>query len=124
CGRVKDATLAFDIGVKPAGGDVVWLPTDTDPRFRIARGGCFRGGAPVPAGITTADIARLRIRAYPPALREGETTPAAGYVMLESVNKVFMLDKNFVPAIAPITWKGSLGVASNGTPTEIPITRR
>jgi hypothetical protein len=37
CGQVKDATLAFDIGVRPPGGEIVWLPTDTDPRFRIAR---------------------------------------------------------------------------------------
>jgi hypothetical protein len=124
CGRVKDATLAFDIGVKPAGGDVVWQPTDTDPRFRIARGGCFRGGAPMPAGVTNADIVGLRIRAYPRAAPQGETTPSAGSVVLESVNKVFMLDKSFVPAVAPITWTGSLSVPTTGVATEIPISRR
>jgi hypothetical protein len=124
CGRVKDATLAFDIGVKPADGEVAWLPTDTDPRFRLARGGCFRGGAPMPEGVTGADVVGLRIRAYPRAVREGDTSPPAGSVVLESVNKVFMLDKNFVPAVAPITWTGSLSVPIGGTPTEVPISKR
>jgi hypothetical protein len=124
CGKEKDATLAFDIGVRPAGGDVVWLPTDTDPRFRIARGGCFRGGAPMPAAVTIAEIAGLRIRAYPRALREGETTAPAGSVVLESVNKVFTLDRNFVPSVEPITWSGSLTVPITGGSTEIPISRR
>lgn len=125
CGRVKDATLAFDIGVKPAGtSEVAWLPTDTDPRFRIARGGCFRGGAPMPAGVSGADVVGLRIRAYPRARREGETAVPAGSVVLESVNKVFMLDKTFVPAVAPITWTGSLSAPITGEATEIPISRR
>ncbi len=132
CGQVKDATLAFDIGIRSRGEDgghgtpekVTWLPTDTDPRFRIARGGCFRGGAPVPAGVTTAEIAGLRIRAYPRAAREGETAPPAGTVVLESVNKVFMLDQTFVPSVAPITWSGSLAVPLGGTAVEVPISRR
>jgi hypothetical protein len=124
CGQVKDATLAFDIGVKPRGGEVVWRPTDTDPRFRIARGGCFRGGAPVPAGVTTAEIVGLRIRAYPRAVREGETAPPTGSVVLESVNKIFMLDTTFVPSVAPITWTGSLTVPIGGTPTDVPVSKR
>jgi len=124
CGRVKDATLAFDIGVRLAGGDVVWLPTDSDPRFRIARGGCFRGGAAIPPAVTAAEIVGLRIRAYPRALREGETIVPPGSVVLEAVNKVFMLDKNFVPDAAPITWTGSLDVPTTGVATVIPISRR
>jgi len=106
CGQVKYATLAFDIGVKVAGGGVVWLPTDTDPRFRIARGGCFRGGAPTPPGVTGADFAGLRIRAYARAPREGEAVPTAPSVTLEAVTKVFMLNQAFVPDVLPATWKG------------------
>ena len=124
CGRVKDATLAFDVGIKPVGGDIVWLPTDTDPRFRIARGGCFRGGAPMPAAVTGADVVGLRIRAYPRAPREGEAAAPAGSVVLESVNKVFMLNKDFVPAVLPITWTGSLSVPIGGTAVEVPTSRR
>ena len=137
CGQVKDATLAFDIGVRrgtrgAAGSkdNVEWFPTDTDPRFRIARGGCFRGGAPMPEGVTLSDIAGLRIRAYPrpapaggPAPASG-TVPPAGSVVLEAVTKVFMLDKDFVPALAPITWTGSVTVPIGGTPTDIPISKR
>jgi hypothetical protein len=123
CGRVKDATLAFDVGVRPAGSsEIAWLPTDTDPRFRIARGGCFRGGAPVPPAVTITEIAGLRIRAYTRPAREGEQPlpPGSGSVVLEAVTKVFMLDKTFVPAVAPITWSGSLTVPVGGTPVEIP----
>ena len=123
CGQVKDATLAFDIGVRPAGGDVVWLPTDTDPRFRIARGGCFRGGAPVPPAVTSADITGLRIRAYPRPPRDTDTAPPAPSVTLEAVTKVFMLDKAFVPDVQPITWSGSLPVKTDGTPVVIPVRR-
>jgi hypothetical protein len=119
CGRVKDATLAFDIGVKLAGGDVVWLRTDTDPKFRIARGGCFRGGAPIPPAVTAADVIGLRIRAYPRALREGETAAPVGSVVLEAVTTVFALNTEFVPDVLPITWKGSLNVPTDGTPVEI-----
>jgi len=123
CGKVKDATLAMDIGVRHGapGSPIEWRPTDTDPRFRIARGGCFRGGTPMPEGVTLNDVAGLRIRAYPRALREGETTPPAGSVVLESVNKVFMLDKTFVPAMSPMKWTGSLAVPLGGAPVEVPI---
>jgi len=114
CGQVKDATLAFDIGVHQGGRDVVWLPTDIDPKFRIARGGCFRGGAPVPAGVTAADVAGLRIRAYTRPAREGETAPS-GSVVLERVTKLIMMDKSFVPAIQPMSWKGSLAVKTDGS---------
>ncbi len=124
CGQVKDATLAFDIGVTTAGGAVAWLPTDTDPRFRIARGGCFRGGAPMPAGVTAADFAGLRIRAYARASREGEPAPPAPAVTLEAVTKVFMLNTAFVPGVLPVTWKGSLPVRTDGTPVQIPIAAR
>jgi hypothetical protein len=122
CGQVKDATLAFDIGVRPAGGgDVVWLPTDTDPRFRIARGGCFRGGAPMPAGVTRGDVIGLRIRAYARALREAETTPPTPSVTLDAVTRVFMLDRNYIPDVQTIRWSGSLAVRTDGTPVPIPV---
>jgi len=121
CGQVKDATLAFDIGVRPPGGEIVWLPTDTDPRFRIARGGCFRGGSPAPAAVTSLEVAGLRIRAYNRPPRQGETAAPAGSVTLERVTKVFMLNKAFVPDLQPLTWKGSLSVTTDGTPVTIPI---
>ena len=121
CGSVKDATLAFDIGVRPEGGDLLWLPTDTDARFKIARGGCFRGGTPIPAAVTSAQVEGLRVRAYNRQPRAGETTVPAGSVTLEAVTKVFMLNKDFVPAVAPVAWKGSLPVKTDGVPVAVPI---
>jgi len=72
CGEVRDATLAFDIGVR-RGSEIAWFATDRgETKFRIARGGCFRGGAPLPDGVSPSDIAALRIRAYTRPVREGE----------------------------------------------------
>jgi len=120
CGQVKDATLAFDVGVRTPGGDVAWLPTDTDPRFRIARGGCFRGGAPMPAGVTAADVAGLRIRAYGRQGRAGEPAPPAT-VVLEAVTKVFVLGESFVPKALPLAWNGTLPVKTDSSPVVIPL---
>jgi hypothetical protein len=121
CGQVTDATLAFDVGVAPGGGDVVWLPTDTDPRFRIARGGCFRGGAPMPEGVTGADLAGLRIRAYARPPRGGEAAPPS--VTLQAVTRMFMLNRAFVPEVLPAAWQGSLPVTTDGAPVTVPIRR-
>jgi hypothetical protein len=120
CGQVKDATLALDIGVR-TGADLVWLPTDADPRFRIARGGCFRGGAPIPADLTSAAVETLRVRAYARAARPGETAAPAASVVIEAVTKIFVLDDDYVPEAAPLTWKGSIAVKTDGTPAVIPI---
>jgi hypothetical protein len=122
CGAVADATLAFDIGVRDSAGTIAWYPTDRgDPRFRIARGGCFRGGAPLAEGTTPGQIAALRVRAYPRPPREGESAqpPGSGSVTIESVNMIFMLDSAYVPSRAPFTWKGSLPVKTDGAPVEI-----
>jgi hypothetical protein len=35
-----------------------------------------------------------------------------------------MLDKSFVPSVAPITWTGSLMVPTTGVATAIPISRQ
>lgn len=121
CGQVKDATLAFDIGVRGTDGRLAFFPTDTDPRFRIARGGCFRGGAPLPDGVTGAEVAGLRIRAYARPAREGEPAPPQPAVVLQAVTKIFMLNKDFVPEVRPLTWKGSLPVPTDGTPVTIAI---
>ncbi len=124
CGHVKDATFAFDVGVRSSDGAIAWLPTDTDPRFRIARGGCFRGGTPMPAGVTGADMAGLRIRAYArPSPGEETSSPITPSVVLEAVTKVFMLDDNYVPSVQPMSWQGSLEVKTDGTPVAIPIVR-
>jgi hypothetical protein len=122
CGDVTDATLAFDVGVRGADGAVAWFATDRgDTRFRIARGGCFRGGAPLPEGTTPAQIVGLRVRAYPRPPREGETSlpPGSGSVTMHSVGMIFMLDDNYGPSKSPFTWKGSQPVKTDGIAVDI-----
>ena len=122
CGDVTGATLAFDIGMRDARGAITWYPTDRgDARFRIARGGCFRGGAPLPPGTTPAQVVALRVRAFPRPVREGEPAPApgTGSVTMRSVNMIFMLNDQYVPARSPFKWKGSLPVKTDGAPVEI-----
>jgi len=123
CGLVKDALLAFDIGVRGPDGTLAFFPTDTDPRFRIARGGCFRGGAPLPEGTTLANLEALRIRAYARPARPDETTPPDAHVTLQAVTKIFMLDEGFVPRHEQTSWKGSIEVKTDGVPVAIPIVR-
>lgn len=126
CGDVHDATLAFDIGVT-RGSDVEWFATDRgNPQFRIARGGCFRGGAPLPDDTTPQNIVGLRVRAYTRPSREGEAplAPGTGHVVMTRVNRVFMLNRDFVPVPARIVWTGSLTVPADGSAVEIPIRRR
>jgi len=126
CGDVHDATLAFDIGVARAGHDVEWYPTDRgNARFRIARGGCFRGGAPLPDGVSPAAVVALRIRAYTRPPREGEAPlpSGSGRVTLQRINRVFMLDRSFVPALSPIHWEGTLAVPTDAASVVVPLAR-
>jgi len=122
CGDVTDATLAFDIGVRGTDGTTTWYATDRgDPRFRIARGGCFRGGAPLPEGVTPAQVAALRIRAYTRPPHEGEAPlPAgSGTVTLRTVRQIFMLGPDFLPVKSPFTWTGALGVKTDAGAVDV-----
>lgn len=126
CADVSDATLAFDIGVRGADGQMTWYATDRDePRFRIARGGCFRGGAPLPDGVGPGEIVGLRARAYTRPARPGEAPlPAgAGHVVLRRVNRVFMLDTQFLPATSSLVWTGELRIGTDGAPVQVPFQR-
>jgi len=125
CGEVKDATLAFDIGFRDASGTMRRIGTDTDPRFRIARGGCFRGGAPLPEGTTIDKVMEIGVRAYTRAPRPGEAPlPAgAGSVVITDLTKVFMLDERFEPRVAPalrMTGK-TIPVKTDGTPAVLMV---
>jgi hypothetical protein len=123
CGDVRDATLSIDVGVRAADGTVAWLPSDRgDARFRIARGGCFRGGVPVPEGTDLAAIAGLRVHAYPRPPRQDEPPPppGSGLVVLQQVNGVFMLDREFRPTRRTLEWTGTLNVPTDGSPTAVP----
>jgi hypothetical protein len=125
CGETQDATFAFDVGLRSTGNAVVWYPTDTDSRFRLARSGCFRAGAPLPGIVSVSNVVGLRIRAYPrPPTDTASSAQQAPRVRLLAVTRVFMLDANFTPIVGPQSWEGSLQVPADQIPAEIPIGRR
>ena len=104
-----------------------WNATDRgDPRFRIARTGCFRAAVPLPEGITTAQLAGLRIRAYtrPPTSGEPPLATGAGQVVLQRINTVFMLDRTYRPVPSSLHWMGSLDVKPESGAVDVPVTGR
>jgi hypothetical protein len=123
CGELDRATLAFDIGVTQPAGAIQWYPTDRDdPRFRIARNGCFRAAVPMPEGVTVERIAGVRMRAYTRPRRDGEPAMPAGTgrVTLQRLNGVFMLDDNYRPGTPRIRWTGTLEAQGESAPVPVP----
>jgi hypothetical protein len=111
CGTLQDATLAFDVAISAADGDVAWHASDDgDARFRIARSGCFRSAVRLPANASARGIKGVRARAYTRPARNGEAPLPAGHgrVELERLNTVFMLDADFTPVASNLKWAGSL----------------
>jgi hypothetical protein len=110
CGELTDAAIAFDVGVRGP-DDWQWHPTDRGVgAFRIVRSGCFRAAAPLPPGTGADQIARVRLRAYPRPLREGEPPlpPGAARVRLERLNTVFLLGDDYLPGPPLLRWRGTL----------------
>ena len=127
CGEVQDATMAFDVAVQSGDPEVRWHATDRgDPRFRIARSGCFRAAVPVPAGTTSANIVAIRARAYTRPPREGEPPlpPRTGRVVLRRVNTVFMLGEDFTPVPSALRWAGVLELRGESPAAAIPMRTR
>lgn len=123
CGTLRDATLAFDLGLE-SDGRKIWHPTDRgDPRFRIARSGCFRAAVPLPEGARATDVRGLRVRAHTRPARKGETPlpPGSGAATLSRVNTIFMLDETFTPRPSGAKWIGTLAVPVDDAAIEIPI---
>lgn len=126
CGDLQDATLAFDLGTDTGNGETAWHPSDSgDPRFRIARSGCFRSAVRLPAGTKLAQLRSIRARAYTRPPRSGETPlpSGAGQVVLRYVNPILMLDREFAPASSRWSWQGSLQLSGESAPVTIPVRR-
>ena len=126
CADLKDATIAFDLGVDTGTGELAWHPSDSgDPRFRIARSGCFRSAVRLPAGTTLAQLRSIRARAYTRPPRNGETPlpPGSGHVVLRSVNPILMLDQEFGPVSSRWSWMGTLQLSGESAPVTIPVKR-
>lgn len=100
CGEVDRAVFALDVATRSADGRLEWHPTDRgEPRWRIARSGCFRAAVPLPPGTTAETITQVRLRAYTRPRRDGEPImpPGTGAVRLHRFNGVFMLDEQYRP---------------------------
>ncbi len=123
CGAVRDATLAFDLGVEAPNGATVWHASEGgDARFRIMRGGCFRSAVPLPENTSVTAIKAVRVRAYtrPPRNGEAPLPAGTGEVELQRLNSVFMLDADFEPVRSDLTWTGSLQLRGESPPQVIP----
>jgi hypothetical protein len=126
CGDLENATLAFDLGVDSGRGETTWHPSDSgDPRFRIARSGCFRSAVRLPEGTKLAQLRSIRARAYTRPARNGETplSSGSGHVVLRFVNPILMLDREFAPVSSRWSWQGTLQLSGESGPVTIPVKR-
>jgi hypothetical protein len=126
CGDLEDATLAFDLGIDTGRGETAWHASDSgDPRFRVARSGCFRSAVRLPEGTTLAQLRSIRARAYTRPARNGETPlpSGSGQVVLRRVNPILMLDREFAPVSSRWSWQGTLRLAGESGPATIPVKR-
>ena len=117
CGTVGNAALAFSVGVRDT-----WFRSDRGvDKYRIVRDGCFRAAIPVPEGTRASDIRALRVHAYgrPPA--EGKPPIHAGPVRLTHINKVFMLDNQYVPGPSILKLEATASIDAGGAPFEVRI---
>ncbi|MCA1563398.1 MAG: hypothetical protein LC753_18920 [Acidobacteria bacterium] len=124
CGDLKDATAAFDLQIRAAGGAAVWYPTDRgDTRFRIARSGCFRVAVPVPAPVEPAEVTAIRVRAYtrPPRKGEAPLAPGTGRAVMRRMNALFVLDAGFTPKRSPLQWTGRVEAIGEGPAVDLPL---
>lgn len=130
CAPAEDATLAFSLEVRLAGGATRWFDSDGGlPGFRIARdathfpNGCFRGAVALPEGVAAEDLRTLRLRAFtrPPAKDEPPLPRGTGRARLLSVNKLFLLGEDDRPGPSLFAWRGERPLAAEGEPLELKI---
>jgi hypothetical protein len=81
--------------------------------FRIARNGCFRAAALLPAAVKAADITQLRFHAHPRPPREGEPPPRAGRVTLTRINRLFLLGDDYAPGPNLFGWTGAATIEAS-----------
>jgi hypothetical protein len=133
CGETAGAALALDAGFADGSGTLAWAPSDGGlPDFRIvlehARqrierpGGCFRAAVAAPAGAGPLQALRFRAHTLPP--RAGETpAPGSARARLTRINKVFLLDDEYVPGANLLEWKGEMAVPPDDQPVEFRVVR-
>ena len=120
CGEVQDAALSFALGVAGPGGETRWYESDGgEPKFRVARGGCFRSAVALPPGDAGRPVA-LRVWAHTRLPREGESPlpPGTGRARLSRINKLFRLGEDDEPAENLFAWAGEAALVAEGPPLE------
>jgi hypothetical protein len=117
CAELGNAALAFTVRVRET-----WFPSDRGRhQYRIVRDGCFRAAIPVPEGTRAPDIRALRVHAYarPPA--EGKPPMPSGPARLTRINKVFLLDGQFMPGPSMLKLQATASISAGGSPFEVSI---
>ena len=122
CGEVGDAALALAVSIRRPVDAEEWVVSDRgDPKFRIVRDGCFRAAIPLPPGPRPQDILALHAIAYarPPA--DGEAPAPHGTVRLTRINKVFLLDREYLPGPSLLQWQGDVTITAGGPSLDLPF---
>lgn len=135
CGETAGAALAFDAGFASGGAALAWAASDgARPDFRIVLGharqrierpgGCFR--AAVAAPLEAGPLLALRFRAHtlPPGAGEPPRVVGSAHARLTRINRVFLLDHEYVPGLNLLEWQGEMSVPVDGEPVEVPIVRK
>jgi len=116
CSELDGAALSFGVRVMTSSGPQ-WLDSHRDhDQFRIVRTGCFRGAIPV-SGSQAIRVDAVRFRAW----KQPDAKTSQPRVRVTRVNRVFTLGDDFLPKPLPFEWRGSLPLALDGTPAEIPF---
>lgn len=126
CGEVHDAQLAFDVALRRGEG-LEWVSSDAaNPRFQVARSGCFRAAVALPRDTSTAAVQATRLRAQtrPPRTGEAALAPGTGRARLTRINRLFRLGEDFLPGPDLLRWTGEALLRGEGPGLEIPVPTR
>jgi len=124
CGEMREARLAFDIGLAGPDGNLRWSASDArGPDFRIGRSGCFRSAVALPAGASASDARALRVRAHTGPPRDGEPPlpSGTGSVRLDRVNRLFGLGSDDAPGRNLLQWVGTAELKAEGDPLVLEV---
>jgi hypothetical protein len=129
CGTIGNAALSISVGSRQSAvGDrqsqsaLTWTPSDRGlPRYRIVRDGCFTITTPLPVGTRAPDVRAIRVQAFERAPEQGDAPVAPNPVTLTRINKMFMLDEQFLPGRSILKWTGSQTLRPGGDPFEVTV---
>ena len=123
CGEVHDAQIALDVAFV-RDGRREWAASDAaDPRFRVARDGCFRAAVALPAGTRAEALQAVRVRAHTrlPGRDEARLPAGTGWARLTRINRAFLLNDDYTPGPDRLTWTGDARLPAEGPALELPF---